>query len=145
MGRRDGDTAIDVLIDVGQRPGIQGGFHFGNEGSEVRQMQQTSVDGLSECSFAQTDETLVESALPGSVLRDEVPGDVVVGGVGSDAVVPLTFEGGAGELELRRIVANNLVWAATAGDKAAKAGKKLGGRKASCTLQVNGAYGEAGE
>ena len=92
MGRRDGDTAIDVLIDVGQRPGIQGGFHFGNEGSEVRQMQQTSVDGLSECSFAQTDETLVESALPGSVLRDEVPGDVVVGGVGSDAVVPLTFE-----------------------------------------------------
>ena len=50
-------------------------------------------DGLSECSFAQTDETLVESALPGSVLRDEVPGDVVVGGVGSDAVVPLTFEG----------------------------------------------------
>ena len=102
-------------------------------------MQQTSVDGLSECSFAQTDETLVESALPGSVLRDEVPGDVVVGGVGSDAVVPLTFEGGAGELELRRIVANNLVWAATVGDKAAKAGKKLGGRKASCTLQVNGA------
>ena len=90
VGRRDGDTAIDVLIDVGQRPGIQGGFHFGNEGSEVRQMQQTSVDGLSECSFAQTDETLVESALPGSVLRDEVPGDVVVGGVDSaSALRPL--------------------------------------------------------
>ena len=125
MGRSDCYSTIQLLVHESQGPGVQCSFDFRNDGVELRDGQQTTIDRLPQGAFAQTNETLVEPSLPGCMLGDERPVDVGRSGEGGDSMIPLSFQCSARKFELWRVVRDDLVRAATASDKAAQAGEEV--------------------